>query len=71
MQKTHYNTKSAVATADIDESAVEIEQPASLTQIIEEHKLPGSAANDPRKLALADFLFEHIQQRANAESESI
>ncbi len=57
------------STAHNDSLTPAVTQTAALTQYIEDHKLPGHAANDPHRLALADFLFEHMKQRANAEPD--
>lgn len=72
MQPTKHNAITStdkISQSNLDQPAVTTGSTASLTDYIQDHKLPGSAANDPHQLALADFLIEHMRQRANAQPE--
>jgi len=60
----------SASAVDNKDPATPVVESIPLTQYIQGHKLPGNAANDPHKLALEDFLFEHMQQRANAQPEA-
>lgn len=56
-------------TADVPRTSAKTTQYTPLAQYMNDHKVPGSAANDPHHLALEDFLFEHMRERANAQPE--